>query len=208
MFVSNSFTLKTDSIYTSNVSCNNSSIEMVNSITNKDVLTTFKWKAQIVNNGHNKWGNITFCDPKACYSNPSTGSFTLNSGATGALILDFDSKMIEEFGYVIIYLWNVNDSANTLKTIKYSASQIKCINNSLTDLSFDGKMFYNNQSINVSSDLLNAHLDIYNFIGQKIYSNQIKSNKIEFLAKSKGLYIGIVSSSNGEVLKTLKFDVE
>jgi len=109
-----------------------------------------------------------------------------------------------------VFTWASNDSANTATYLNYRASITAICNTGIKDVEAASISIYPNPvkdelTVSLPQNLDNGHLDIYNLIGSKVYSQPLNLTKnFDVSNLETGIYVARISDG-GRIVATKKF---
>ena len=178
---------------------------------------TLRWQI-ISDSATSGWLYTGFCDKNLCYTYAIglSHTFSLTAGATSPLQLHVTPGCNPGNGYVRFLLWNTADSAGTVQNcaFKVNITQGSTCTNGIAETEATQVSFYPNPvrsqlRLNLSQNINNGQIDIYNLIGSKVYSQSITSTSkdLDLSALETGIYVARISD-NGKIIATKKFTKE
>lgn len=164
------------------------------------------------------WTYTGYCDRNICYGFGvgESHSFKLVPNGTSILEIHLATGCNPGFGYAKVLIWNVADSANSVKQVYYpiTVTQSAACANGISEVEAPQVSFYPNPvrsqlRLTLSQNVSNGQIDIYNLIGSRVYSQSINSTTkdMDLTGLDNGIYVARISD-NGRIIATKKFTKE
>ena len=170
------------------------------------------WKAVYSTFPHS-W-TLAYCYQGTClYSGilAHTFTFKMYPGTSSQMQLDAQPTSGAAAGNFQVFTWATNDSANTATYLNYKVGVNACtLNTGITEVEAAQISLYPNPvkdelTVSVPRNLDNGHLEIYNLIGSKVYSQPLTDTKAFDVSNlESGIYMARISEGS-RVVATKKF---
>jgi hypothetical protein len=174
---------------------------------------TLQWMI-VADSAATGWTYTGYCDRNICYGFGVGEShiFTLIPNGSGILEIHLSTGCNPGFGYAKVLVWNVADSANSVKLVYYpitvtqSAACAAGINEvEAVQISLYPNPVRSDMKVTLPQNLSNGQIDIYNLIGSKVYSQPlISTTDFDLSSLDSGIYIARISEA-GRTIVTKKF---
>ena len=185
------------------VGCSESQIVMSIIATNTGIFDlNYKWVID-VSSRPSTFGKITVCDPEICRdSNVYSSNFLFEKGKSGAFTVDVaTNKKLGDVNFKL-FVYNPSDSANSVKVLKYIGKST-CANAAIASPRMEKLFRIVDKNLIFKGHMDVLKIEIFNLMGQLVYSNLNHSSNYSLDGINEGAYILVAKTNEEDIMQKI-----